>query len=176
MQSATLETRKRIEQATTPLLGKVLWKCSRAADLAAFHFGARRDVTDSRSKIVQVGEYALHVQCAWRIARRDKVIVGNGDLYYPRDLTVEDSPPNFDWDKGPNRRDELFRLLFEDGRRQFVVRKIDVGSASCLQITMDDELSLDVLPNDSLTDEYWRLFKPSSDDPHFVVSGRGIHQ
>jgi hypothetical protein len=69
----------------------------------------------------------------------------------------------------------LLRLLFEDGRRQFIVRRVEVGTAGRLHIIMDDSLSLDVLPNDSLSDEYWRLFKSSSGEAHFVVSGEGIH-
>lgn len=169
------QVRQRIEQATAGLPGKALWKCSRAADMAVFHLGKRSDVTDRHSKIVQVGEYALNVQCAWRIARKDKVVVGSGDLYYPADFMTEDIPPDFDWDKGPNRRDELLRLLFADDTQQFIVRRVGVGVAGSLNITMDDDLSLEIFPNDSLRDEYWRLLRPGSQDAHFVVSGNGIH-
>jgi hypothetical protein len=66
-------------------------------------------------------------------------------------------------------------LLFEDERRQFVVRGVEVGSAGSLHIVMDGDLSLDVLPNDSLSDEYWRLFRPGSEEAHLVVSGEGNH-
>ena len=163
-----------IERAIAPLQGKVLWTCTRAADLAAFQFGERRETTDLRGNKINVGEYALHVQCAWRIARADQVVVGNADMYYPPDLTAEEIPPGFEWDKGPNRQDKLLSLLFEDGKRQFRVRTVNVGSGGRLLITMDEGLSLDVVPNSSLSGEYWRLFKPRSDDPHFVFTGRGV--
>ena len=39
---------------------------------------------------------------------------------------------------------------------------------------MEEDLSLDVLPNNSLSEEYWRLFKQSGDGTHFVVTGHRI--
>lgn len=128
----------RIEKATAPLIGKALWRCTRAADLAAFQFGQRRSVTDNYSGTVQVGEYALHVECAWRISREDRVVVGSRDLYYPADPRIEDPLPDHDWDKVPNRRDELIRLLFEDGKREFMVLG-DVEVQDSPPIVADDE-------------------------------------
>src|SRR5260370_30724506 len=96
-----------IENAIAVLVGKPLWKCTRAADLASFQFRARSKVSGFRNVTKEVGEYALHVQCAWRIAREDRVIVGSRDLYYPADfLEEEEVPPEFDWDRDPNLRDK----------------------------------------------------------------------
>jgi hypothetical protein len=89
-------------------------------------------------------------------------------------LTTEEIPPGFEWDKGPNRRDELLRLLFDGEKRQFVVRRIEVGNAGSLFVTMDEGISLDVLPDSSLTGEHWRLFRPRSDERHFVFSGKDV--
>ena len=166
--------RRSIERAVAPLLGKALWACTRAADLASFQFGEKRQATTFHGDKVNVGEYALHVQCAWRIARADQVIVGNDDLYYPPDLTTEEIPPGFEWDNGPNRRDKLLSLLFEDGKRKFAVRRVDVGNAGSLFIAMEEGMSLEVLPNSSLTGEHWRVFKPRSDERHFVFSGKEV--
>lgn len=164
-----------IQNATAVLVGTALWTCRRTADLASFHFGRKEQTRTFRGELAQVGQYAVHVQCAWRIARKEKVVVGSGDLYYPRELTLERTPNNFDWASGPNRCDELLRLLFEDEKRQFIVSEVGVGAAGALHISMDGDLSLDVLPNTSMNDEYWRLFKPNSEDAPFVVSPEGIH-
>jgi hypothetical protein len=166
--------RLEIKKATAVLVGTALWTCRRTADLTSFHFGKKEQTRTFRGELAQVGEYALHVQCAWRIARGEKVVVGSADLYYPPDLTVERIPKNFDWDKAPNRLDKLLRLLFEGDKQQFIVQGVEVGTAGSLHITMDDNLSLDVLPNNSLSDEHWRLFKPSSEEPHFVLSGDSL--
>ena len=164
-----------IEKATAPLVGTALWSCRRTADLASFQFGQKQQATTFRGNSVEIGEYALNVQCAWRIAREDRVWVGSADLYYPSDLQIERTPSDFDWSKGPNRCDELLRLLFQDDQRQFIVRGVEGGTAGSLHVIMDDSLSLDVLPNDSLSDEHWRFFKHDSEEEHFVVSGERIH-
>jgi hypothetical protein len=165
-----------IEMATRPLVGKTLWGCGRAADMATFAFGERRAVPDRRRGLREVGEYALHVQCAWRITREDQVVVGSRDLYYPADYGDEnqDLPEDFDWDQDPNRRDKLLGSLFENGTKSFVVGTIHVGAAASLHIQLSDGLCLELFPDDSLNRERWRLFRPGTNEPHLVVTARGI--
>ena len=165
-----------IERATVVLVGKALWRCLRAADMATFDFGKRRASLDFRGNPREVGDLALHVQCAWRITRGDRVVVGNNDLYYPADYVGEQNvvPPDFDWSRNPNRRDRLLSSLFEDGTKEFTVQTVEVCPAGNLYIPLSEGLCLDVFPNDSSTDEYWRLFEPDKEGPHFVVTGGGI--
>jgi hypothetical protein len=105
--------REQIQKVLSPLVGMPLWSSGRAADLEWFHFGQRRTVT-ARGRAKEVGEYALHVQCGWRIRHGDQVVVGGRDLYYPAEdsrVPVED----FDWDvKGANRRDKRIAELFQN--------------------------------------------------------------
>jgi hypothetical protein len=82
---------------------------------------------------------------------------------------------DFDWDvQGANRRDKRIAELFQNETRQFLVRKVEVGEAGGFTIIFDDEYALDVFPDDSLSDEHWRIFKPSAEEPHFVVTGKGL--
>jgi hypothetical protein len=164
-----------IRQATTRLKGKALWRASRTLDMAKFDFGDRRTRSDSDGAVGEVGEFALHIQCPWRIAREDKVIVGNGDLYYPTNYQYnEDVPDEFDWERTPTLLDRLLDVVFEDGKRQFIVQRVEVGDAGSLHIVLSERLSLDVLPCDSLQREHWRLFEPDNLESHFVVTGQGI--
>ena len=165
-----------IEKATAVLVGKALWGCTRAADLASFAFGERREAPSSGGGARPVGEFALHVQCAWRITRGDQVLVGSRDLYYPASYGDENReiPPDFDWDRDPNRRDRLLALLFENGKREFVVGAVEAGAAGSLHIALADGVCLDVFPDDSLDDERWRLFRPGVAGPHFVVTAGGL--
>lgn len=165
-----------IERATKALLGKALRRCTRAADLASFSFGEPRNAFAPAGDTKEVGEYALHVQCAWRIAHKDEVVVGSRDLYYPADYgdANQQIPDGFDWDRDPNRRDKLLRGLFEGRPGGLVVGAVSVGRGGSLCIELSDDFSLEVFPDDSLGGEYWRLFKPQSDQPHFVLTGRGI--
>ena len=165
--------KEQIRKALDSLLGMALWSSSRAADLQSFQFGQRRTVT-SRGKTKEVGEYALNVQCGWRIRRGDQVVVGGRDLYYPpkeSDGALDD----FDWDvQGSNRRDKGIAELFQDETRQFSVREVEVSHAGSFTLIFDDEYALDVFPDDSLSNEHWRIFKPYSEEPHFVVTGEGL--
>jgi hypothetical protein len=165
----------KIEQATAVLVGKTVWRCTRAADMACFQFGAQGKVLTYKGETKEAGEYALHVECPWRFTRQDQVIVGKGDLYYPAEHIEEaEIPPSFNWDKDLNRQDRLLALLFENGKREFLVEEIRVKAAGSLSILLSDGLALDVFPADSLGDEHWRLFEPGKDKRHFVVTGNGI--
>lgn len=166
--------REEIQKALDVLRGKPLWSSGRAADLAWFQFGKRRTVKGFRGDAKEVGEYALHVQCAWRIRVGDKVVVESRDLYVPPEENA-DRPENFEWDvQGANRRDQRIAGLFQNETRQFLVKQILVGEAGSFTIVLDSEYALDVFPDDSLSDELWRIFEPYSDVSHFVVSGNEL--
>lgn len=162
--------KEQTRRALASLIGMALWSSGRAADLEWFQFGQRRTVT-KRGGTKEIGEYALHVQCGWRIRRGDQVVVGGRDLYYPpkdSDVALDD----FDWDvQGANRRDKGIADLFQNETRQFLVREVEVGHAGGFTLIFDDEYALDVFPDDSLSEEHWRIFKPSAEEPHFVVTG-----
>jgi hypothetical protein len=166
--------KKQVQHALEVLVGQPLWSSGRAADLEWFQFGPRRTVTGARGTTKEVGEYALHVQCACRIRQGDKMIVGARDLYYPPE--ENDSPvQDFDWQVlGGNRRDARIQELLQNETRQFLVREVQAGEAGSFTLILDDAYALDVFPDDSLSGEHWRIFKPSAEEPHFVVTGKGI--
>lgn len=160
--------REQIEKAVSVLIGKHLWGCSRAADLASFAFREPHRVSN--------GEYGLHVQCAWQIARGERVLVGSADVYYPADAVDGEPSEEFDWDKGPNRRDKMLYELFEGGKHRYAVLAVKAGAAGKLVVELSEGLSLEILPDDSLPHEHWRLFQPHRETPHFVVTGNGIEE
>ena len=166
--------REQVQKALDVLIGEPLCASGRAADLEWFAFGQRRTVKGFRGDAKEVGEYALHVQCAWRIRRGDQVVVGSRDLYVPADENNNNNKPEeFDWDlPGASRRDKRIAELFQNETRQFLVKQVQVGEAGSFSIVLDSEYVLDVFPDDSLSDEHWRIFKPSSEATQFVFSGK----
>jgi hypothetical protein len=109
---------------------------------------------------------------AWRIAREDQIIVASRDIYYPADYDDEKGiPEQFDWERDPERRTKLLAALFGNDTREFIVKSIDAGSAGSLRITLSDDLTLELFPDDSLGSEYWRFFE-TGQDGHLVVTGR----
>jgi hypothetical protein len=169
-----LAMKKQVQEALDVLIGQRPWTSGRAADLEWFGFGQRRTVKGYRGDTKVVGEYALHVQCAWRIRHGDQVVVGARDLYYPSEES-DDPIEDFDWDvQGASRRDKRIAELFQNKTREFLVLEVKVGEAGGFTIILDDEFALDVFPDGSLSTEHWRIFKTSADEPHFVITGEGI--
>ena len=172
-----LSSQQQVENVIAPLAGIPLWDAGRAADLLWLAFGQRQTIQDFRGKSREVGEYALHVQCAWRFVQGETVVAGNRDLYYPRGYKnpKDEIPKGFDWDvQGANRCDEMLAGLFADGAKQYVVQKAEVGQAGEFALLMEGGLTLQIFPNDSLEGEHWRLFRPGSDVPHWVYTGNGL--
>jgi hypothetical protein len=157
-------------QNAVGVLGMPLWSLGRAADLAWFEIGSRRTVKGRKGKEKEVGDYALHVQCPWRIRLGNSIEVGRGDIFCAPVGTNEPTPVDFDWQKG-NRFDRLVLELFQNKSRQFTVQAGDAGSVA---IELEDGYKLEIFPNDSENDEHWRFFKPHTEEPHFVLSGKAL--
>lgn len=170
--------RLEIESATKCLIGKGLWGFSRAANLATFQIGNRQTLPSRKGGTRVVGEYALHIDCAWNITREDQIVMASQDLYYPagHEDPRQSIPEEFDWERDPNRLDELSRALFQDDAREFVVKGIEVGAAGSLSLELSDGYRLEVFPDNSSSYEFWRLFKPGVDESHFVVTNRGVEK
>ena len=56
------------------------------------------------------------------------------------------------------------------------MQTIKVAATASLHIVLSGGFFLDVLPCDSLSHEYWRLFVPDQVERHFVATGNGIKQ
>jgi hypothetical protein len=78
--------------ALMPLLGLPIWSTGRAGDLVWFQIGERRTVPSSDGSPREVGTYAIHVSCPWRLINQDRLLVGSGDLLTPADPEAELKP------------------------------------------------------------------------------------
>jgi hypothetical protein len=162
-----------IEDALSVLVGLPLWAIGRAVDLAWFEFGNRRTVEGWKGVEKEVGDYALHVQCAWRITLRDTIVTGRGDIFCTPEETNEPLPSDFDWQKA-NRFDRIIKEFVQNETRQLAVKTVSAGEAGSLTIILEDGYKLEVFPQDSETGEHWRFFKPCGAEPHLVFSGNGF--
>jgi hypothetical protein len=140
--------------------------------MACFQFGQRKTVKKVQGNIAEVGEYALHVQSPWRIVKDDEIVMAALDVYRPQSGYEED--PDFDWDHGGNLLEERAKTFFENGTREYVVEGIYAEPAGALRLTLQGGFCLEILPCDSTKYEHWRLFKPGTEQEHFVVTGAGI--
>lgn len=171
--------RAEIESALAPLVGLPLWKSNRAADLQTFQFGGRHTALlkhgPRAGQPVTHGDYALHIQCSWRIVGPAGIVVGRRDLYVVAGPDPDAEPPDWTWDKpGANRRDERIEAWLRD--RTYTVESVAADTLGGCTLALSQDHSLTVFPDDSLVGEYWRLLRPETNDEHFVVTGAGIER
>jgi hypothetical protein len=168
-------TKRVIERALAPLVGAPWVVSRRAADMQVFQFGRVMTVHDRRGAEREVGEYALHVQCAWRILGPKGIFVGSRDVYTPAS-SYKGNLDQHEWDRpGANRRDELVaELLQEHAISPLVVERIRGSGVGDLRIVFSDGYRLEVFPDSSNDAEQWRFFPTSGGREHLVATGARV--
>jgi hypothetical protein len=146
-----------------PLTGLRLSASYRAADMRVFHFGEMRAVDRGN-----VGEYALHVQCPWRIETKDQIITGRSDLFKPAEEPENFDWASWDWDGNETLQDRLVSELL--ARTELVVQYLDTNFHGGAILNLSAGYALVLFPASSRGED-WRVFKPKSGEHHFVVSG-----
>lgn len=172
--------KERIEQVLSVLIGLPLLDAGRAVDLEWFHFGHPRIVTTRKGGTTEVGDYALHIQCAWRVKAPNRIIVASRDRYYPPHDS-EDIPAEFDWDvPHGNRCDARIEAFLQaHSALPLIVTSVEADEVGSVRLLLTKEYVIEVFPDDSFDSEYsehWRFFQPSMGTEHFVVSGEGIRE
>jgi hypothetical protein len=124
-----------------------------------------------------VPEFALHVQCRWRIVGNGSILVGSADIFWPRagsDMVYQE----FDYDGVTSRRDELIDDFLAHGEGSHVVRRIEGAPTGDARIEFVDGCALELWPDHRSgaeahgPNEFWRFFRQR--DRHFVVGPDGV--
>jgi hypothetical protein len=166
--------KERIEQTLSLLVGLPLTNIYRTLNLEMFDFGEQRTVLTRQGQEKKVGKYALHVQCAWRITNSTRVVVASRDRWYMGDGS-KDIPDDFDWSLPGNRCDKRISSFLEaNAAEPLVIESIEADHVGGTKLRLTNGFALEIFPDDSFDDEYWRFFQPSTSTEHFVVTGAGI--
>jgi hypothetical protein len=184
-EGGAMAMKEQIERTLHPLIGVSFWGAGRAADMETFQVGPRHPVTDRHGRTRDVGTYALHVQCAWRIvgprgivvASRG-IVVASRDRYYPSEASGLDvSDPDFEWDRaGANLCDERrARFFAEHYAVPLLVKEVRADDVESVGLILGG-YELEVFPDDSQDGEHWRFFQPHTDGDHVVVTGAGVEE
>jgi hypothetical protein len=155
-----------------PLIGLRLSIARRAADMRTFQFGEIRAVPGG-----SVGDYALHVQCPWRLEGAGGIVTGRSDLWEPADGSESEG---WDYDRGESVQDRRLADLLSgrDADSRTAVNRTDhlaveaVQTDDCGGVTLmlSGGYRLALFPAGSRGED-WRLFRPGTAGPHFVVCG-----
>jgi hypothetical protein len=139
-----------IQRALSPLLGLPLWAVGRAGSLEWFQFGTRRIVPTTRNGSKEVGEYALHLDCPWRLVGPDGLVVATDDS--EAELLAQVVSPPLVCAAVCGSEDGGAGLRFAGG------------------------WLLEVAPGAPDHLEFWRLFRTGTGEPHFVVGAAGVEE
>ncbi|QFT89219.1 hypothetical protein FIU87_11220 [Bacillus sp. THAF10] len=169
--------REEIKSQIGKLVGLKLQYAGRASNLFWLGFGDIVQIV-RRSRTEETAEYALHIQCSWRITLGNKIVVASRDFYTPYSQWVEKNE-DFDWDiQGNNRFDERIKHFTKDNR-QIEVLQIVSDEVGGFNVTLSGGYNLEVFPDSSEEDEqseHWRLFNRKKNNYHFIVTGNGIEK
>jgi hypothetical protein len=172
--------RDEIEEAASVLLQKPWSATGRAVDMQVFAFGDLRMEEKPSGGSALTSEFALHVQCPWRIGKHARIEVGSEDLFLPSDMAEDDASfdPTGSAETLRDRLvDELLRSIPESSRR---VTRIEADEVGGLRVHMAGGHRLELFPADSLLEgsraEKWRLLQPGEPMPHLVVIGARIER
>ncbi len=161
-----------------PLIGLKLSIARRAADLRSFHFGQIRSIEGGT-----VGEFALHIQCPWRLQDPHGIVTGRSDLWEPSEDNKEVDLDSWDYDRDENLQDKLIGALlgsydpqtrsFVNDTERLVVQEVYADSYGGVEIVLSGGYRLVLFPAGTRGED-WRIFRPEADEPHFVIAGGKI--
>ena len=123
------------------------------------------------------GEFALNLDCPWRIKNSNGCIeLGSADMFTPSSEYDPDRSPGeeFNWDiQGNNLFDEKAKQLFLKGS-QIVVTSATLSGNYDLVIKFSNGLMLETFANVSSHEECWCLFKPGMCSEDLIATGTGM--
>jgi hypothetical protein len=166
-----------IREALAPLHGLPLWDAGRAANMLWLLLGARVNAPTSRDPNRVTGEYALHLQCPWRVSFITGIVAGSSDMYVPADPEADEE--SFRWDRpGDAVADaNLKRWIAAHSAAPLVVTAVDVDRCGGFVLQLSQEFAVEVFPTASSEPhdirEQWRLLMPGVEAAHFVLQNQG---
>jgi len=167
-------TREKVVAALSPIIGLPLSAKHRAADMLVLQFGTlsfTEPVQGSSVRATQnatVGDFALHIQCPWRIEGKDGIVTGRLDLWEPIEHGAGFNWDDWNYEKSPNLQDWLFDQWMRNGSH--VVRNVTADEYGGATIGFGEGFVLRLFPASSRGED-WRVFRPKTGARHFVVSG-----
>jgi hypothetical protein len=164
----------KINNILRDLIGLPLNPTTRAANMQMFSFGAIINITLTSPKkgpiSKSVGEFALHLQCPWRLTNENEIIVGSGDLYQQADEIAEyDENYNY-YELNANLRDVKLDKLINENKLSVI--SINADKFGGLEICFDNNIKLNVFPDlaSKADNEYWRLIDFKNEKSKYIES------
>jgi len=168
-----------IREAFAPLVGLKLSIARDAGSMKVFHFGDLRPHPHGGT----MGEFALHVQCPWRLTTVERIITGSGDFSIPlcgENAEGQSSEGEAAVSVQDARLLDLFGKYdpqtdsFENISEVLCAQSVEADVYGGVRIGLSGGFSLELMPAGSDDDpigETWRLFRPFG--VHYIFRPRG---
>lgn len=161
-----------------PVYGLKLAISGNAGSMKVFHFGEIKPHPDGKGTI---GQFALHIQCPWRIVTSNQILTGSADWWEP---SAHDAAGDLEtWTRErptPSSQETVLARLFGhydaetksyiNDADQLVVQQVEADDFGGFKIHLSGGYRLEVFP-DGIHGESWRLFEPGNDATHFIIEG-----
>lgn len=161
---ANNSVREQVIVHLTQIVGLLLAATRRAADMRTLQFGTLRPV-----KRGSVGDFALHIQCPWRVEGPDGIVTGRMDLCEPVEQGPDFDFDSWDYEKSPNLQDSQFDQLLARHGTGLVVESVDADDYGGAAIRFANSFVLRLFPAGTRGED-WRLFRPQAGEPHFIIA------
>ena len=171
--------KKRIENHLKLLLGLPLWEAGRTVSLVWFDFGRNiSQATNRKGETIFLGEYIIDTESAWHIRGPKGIIVASADRFYAGGKNPYKGLEDIDWEDkvGENRCDErLGKFIKQHKKSPLVVVSAAANDWGGLIINLSSRFVIEIFKQNTVNNEYWRMFKSvNKGNKHFVVTKRGI--
>jgi hypothetical protein len=163
-----VEDRERAQSALRQLVGLPLVASGLAASMPTWQFGELRSLAGRTGKRI-VGDFALHVQCPWRLVAGGAVVVRTECLVFNGELGTDETNAIIRF------RQCLDPWLESVPKRWRAVEGVTVDEFGGCRIMMAEGAVLEAFATarTSVATEEWRLFRPGQDDRHVVMLSGG---
>jgi hypothetical protein len=145
--------------------------------MLSLQLGAARLAPTIHDPTREVGAFALHVFCPWRVVISGSLVAGAGDLFTPSDPDAD--LETFDWDVVGAAWWDLRLTAAFAGPDEHIIRSIAADAVGGFVLN-GGSIQFEVFPSSSsaphVETEFWRLFSPGRDEPHFIVDTSGAHR
>lgn len=152
------------------LIGLPLSCISRCVNMVCIFFGQDIIKEFPNGKIKVFSEYAIHIQCGFRMMLDEKILLASMDIYEP----VYEVSENFDWDvKGNNMFDKKTESVLKIVKNS-KVKEVRLNPIGDLTLVLDNNIIIEVIVISSLNEENWRFLSSSTSKPHLVMIGNKL--
>lgn len=173
MNAIQLKIQTEIKSAFQELKGLKLTRTTRAANMECLKFGINFTKFDD-GEIYNIGLFALHLQCPWRILYKNKIFVGSSDLYTQANEKADYNEDFYENNYESNLRD--FKLNKLTSLKNLFIKEVKINQFNEINIQFNKLYELTTFSESISKDsENWRLIDfRKKISIHYVSGSNGL--